>query len=159
VTNFENVDASGATAAISITGSSVANILIGGTDGDTLVGGGGVDTLTGNGGADHFRFNALSELGDHITDFSGSSGNHDVIDLLNSAFSGVSWNGNNTLNETIYTGNDAATHTLGASQHFAYDSSTGTLYYDANGGGDASRMVLAILDNHAAIAATDIHKV
>ena len=26
-------------------------------------------------------------------------------------------------------------------------------------GADASRMVLAILDNHAAIAATDIHKV
>jgi Ca2+-binding RTX toxin-like protein len=138
------------------------DVLIGGSGKDTLIGGAGVDLLVGGSGADHFQFNALSELGDHIKDFSGSGsgGDKDVIDLLNSAFGGVSWNSNNTLNETIYTGNDAATHTLAASQHFAYDSSTGTLYYDANGGGaDASRMVLAILDNHAAIAATDIHKV
>jgi len=159
VTNFENVDASGATAAISITGSSVANILIGGTGNDTLVGGGGVDTLTGGGGADHFRFNALSELGDHIADFSGNAGQKDIIDLLGTAFGGVSWTAGNVLNETIYQGTDAATATLSGSQHFAYDSSTGSLYYDANGGSDASRVLLAILDNHATLTATDIHKV
>jgi Ca2+-binding RTX toxin-like protein len=130
--------------------------LDGGKGDDTLYGGAGVDTQTGGDGNDHFRFNATSEAGDHITDFTSGQ---DVIDLLNSAFGSVSWNGNNTLNETIYTGNDAATHTLGSSQHFAYNSSNGTLYYDSNGGGDGSRMVLAILDHHAAIAATDIHKV
>ena len=137
------------------------DILRGGGGNDTLIGGDGIDILQGGAGSDHFRFNALSELGDHILDFSGTGAQGDVIDLLGTAFGGVSWKGNGSLNETIYTGNDAATHTLGASQHFAYDQSTGTLYYDTNGGdaSSGSRMVLAVLDNHAAIQATDIHKV
>lgn len=129
----------------------------GGRGDDTLIGGGGIDTLQGNSGSDHFQFNALSDLGDHIVDFSHSDG--DVIDLLASAFGSVSWKGDGSLNESIYTGNDAASHNLSSSQHFAYDQSTGTLYYDSNGGSDASRVVLAVLDNHAAIQATDIHKV
>lgn len=137
------------------------DILRGGGGNDTLIGGDGIDILQGGAGSDHFRFNALSELGDHILDFSGTGAQGDVIDLLGTAFGGVSWKGNGSLNETIYTGNDAATHTLGSSQHFAYDQSTGTLYYDTNGGdaSSGSRMVLAVLDNHAAIQATDIHKV
>jgi Ca2+-binding RTX toxin-like protein len=156
VTNFENVDASGATTAISITGSDVANILIGGSGNDTLIGGDGVDTLTGNGGADHFRFNATSEAGDHITDFAHGT---DVIDLLHNVFGGSS--GAITSSDLIQVtdAQNPATIDMG-SAHFAYQQSTGELFYDANGGGaDASRMVLAILDNHAAIAATDIHKV
>jgi hypothetical protein len=35
------------------------------------------------------------------------------------------------------------------------------LFYDSNGGdaSGASRVLLAVFDNHAALAATDIHKI
>jgi Ca2+-binding RTX toxin-like protein len=144
-----------------VVGSSGHDVIDGGAGNDILDGGGGIDTLTGGSGADQFRFSALSELGDHITDFSGSEagGDHDLITLLSAAFGGGS--GAIASNDLIQVTSvqDPATIDMG-SAHFAYQQSTGTLYYDANGGGaDASRMVLAILDNHAAIAATDIHKV
>ena len=48
---------------------------------DRLVGGDGQDTLTGGTGDDIFEWNALSELGDTVTDFeTGASG--DQIDLI-----------------------------------------------------------------------------
>ncbi len=138
------------------------SVLQGTADADVLAA--GLNTsLTGGDSADHFLFTSASATGTHITDFSGSTGvNHqnDVIELLGSIFSAASWTGDNVLNETIYQGSDAASKTLGASQHFAYDSSSGNLYYDANGGtADANRILLAILDNHATLTATDIHKV
>jgi hypothetical protein len=47
------------------------------------------------------------------------------------------------------------------SAHFAYNESSGQLFYDSNGGdaSGASRVLLAVFDNHAALAATDIHKI
>jgi Ca2+-binding RTX toxin-like protein len=52
VTNFQNVDASALTAAVSITGSSGANTIIGGSGGDTIDGGGGADIITAGAGDD-----------------------------------------------------------------------------------------------------------
>ena len=45
VTGFENVDASGSTAPVSLTGDGNANVITGGTGADTIVGGAGSDTL------------------------------------------------------------------------------------------------------------------
>jgi Ca2+-binding RTX toxin-like protein len=141
-----------------------AHTLTGGNGNDVLIGNGGADTLTGGAGADHFFYNAPTDGGvggDHITDFSGSGagGDHDLIDLLSAAFGGGSGAIASSDLIQVTSAQNPATIDMG-SAHFAYQQSTGTLYYDANGGGaDASRMVLAILDNHAAIAATDIHKV
>ena len=132
-----------------------------GTTSEDVLSAGLNTTLTGGSGADHFLFTGSSATGTHITDFSGNAGQHDLIELLSSAFGSVSWNGDGTLNELIHQGSDAATATLGASQHFAYNSTTGQLYYDSDGGdtSGATRILLAILDNHAAVTATDIHKV
>ena len=52
VTNFQNVDASALSAAVSITGSSGANTIIGGSGGDTIDGGGGSDVVTAGAGDD-----------------------------------------------------------------------------------------------------------
>ena len=52
VTNFQNVDASALSAAVSITGSSGANTIIGGSGGDTIDGGGGSDVITAGAGDD-----------------------------------------------------------------------------------------------------------
>ena len=76
VTGFENVDASGSSAAVVLTGSSGANVLTGGSavdtiDGgagnDTITGGAGGDTLTGGLGADTFIISATGDItGDTI---------------------------------------------------------------------------------------------
>jgi VCBS repeat-containing protein len=63
VKNFENVDASGATTAVSLTGSAGANTLIGGTVGDSIIGNGGSDTLTGSAGDDIIWGDALNQQG------------------------------------------------------------------------------------------------
>jgi VCBS repeat-containing protein len=130
--------------------------LIGNGGNDTLVGGNGADTLNGGGGADHFLFNEPSEGGDHIVDFEHGA---DSIDVLLAAFTGLSGTGAVAASDFV-TSNNAATANIGSS-HFAYNQSTGQLYYDSNGGSasDGSRVLLAVLDNHAALAATDIHKV
>jgi Ca2+-binding RTX toxin-like protein len=58
------------------------------------------------------------------------------------------------------TSENASTADLG-SAHFAYNASSGELFYDSNGGdaSGASRILLAVFDNHAALSATDIHKI
>jgi Ca2+-binding RTX toxin-like protein len=53
VSGFENVDASAATAAVTLTGSDASNKLVGGAFADTLMGGGGADLLYGGAGADY----------------------------------------------------------------------------------------------------------
>ncbi|BEV43880.1 hypothetical protein CRBSH125_00630 [Afipia carboxidovorans] len=143
--------------------------LIGGDGADTLLGGAGADKMTGGAGADHFRYTALTDggtlaSGDHILDFSGNHGEGDVIDLLSSVFGG----GLGAIADTdlvqvgvgmnlTATGGSSAVDM--GSAHFAYQQSTGQLFYDSDGGGAANRVLIAVFDNHAAIEATDIHKV
>ncbi len=52
VANFQNVDASALTSAVSITGSSGANVITGGTGNDTIDGAGGSDAINAGGGND-----------------------------------------------------------------------------------------------------------
>jgi Ca2+-binding RTX toxin-like protein len=137
-------------------GTSGNEILLGGSGNDTLIGGGGVDVLVGGGGNDHFRFNATSEAGDHIMDFTSGT---DVIDLLSAAFGGGSGSISSGDLVQVTSAQNPATIDFGTA-HFAYQQSTGQLYYDSNAGSaDANRILLAVLDNHAAVAAADVHKV
>jgi hypothetical protein len=54
VANFQNVDASALSSALTLTGSSGANVITGGSGNDTINGGGGLDHLFGGGGDDIF---------------------------------------------------------------------------------------------------------
>ncbi|HWW24564.1 MAG TPA: calcium-binding protein, partial [Caulobacter sp.] len=81
VSSFENVDASGASAGVTLTGSQYNNSLTGGAGADVILGGGGADLLAGGLGADTFVFTAASDSApggrDVILDF----GAGDRIDL------------------------------------------------------------------------------
>jgi len=141
-----------------MTGTSGDDLLVAGNGGETLIGLAGNDTLTGGTGADHFRYSAPTDGTDHITDFVSGS---DSIDVLLSAFTGLSGGtGAITTGELfgVSNGQDPNTINIGGS-HFAYQQSTGQLFYDSDGGDSANRVLLAILDNHAAITASDVHKV
>jgi len=128
-----------------------------GTAGEDVFGAAAGQTLTGGGGADHFRFESPSISNVHITDFTSGT---DQIDVLLSAFGG-SGTGALPAAELFQAagGDNPASKVVGADQHFIYQQATGQLFYDANGGDSANRVLLAILDNHAAVTANDIHKV
>jgi Ca2+-binding RTX toxin-like protein len=136
------------------------DVLKGGAGDDILAGGKGLDSLTGGAGADHFEYIFTSDGGtfadqskaDHILDFNAAEG--DVIDLFGSEF------GNLVVGTDVSSiFGSSASDTFGASsERFHYNAETHTLLYDSNGS-DAGgvQAALAVFDEHAIIAATNIH--
>lgn len=112
-------------------GMSGNDVLIGKQGADTLTGGVGVDILTGGSGSDTFVYDVrpsslTSSLTDNITDFSASEG--DKIQFISKSY-GMGYTVTlTTISSTIQL---ASSQTSGSS--FIYDSSTGMLYWDANG--------------------------
>ncbi|WP_454000581.1 DUF5801 repeats-in-toxin domain-containing protein [Afipia felis] len=146
------------------TGFSGTNHLVGGSGSDTLYVTPGATSVTLTGGdvgvpdtdSDHFVFMARSNgTVVHITDFTSGT---DSIDVLLSAFAGLSGTGSITSNQFINSNNPSG-DVVGSDVRFIYQQSSGHLYYDSDGGSTANRVLLATLDNHAVVQATDIHKV
>ncbi len=82
VTGFQNIDASGLSSGLSLTGSSGANTITGSSGNDTINGGGGLDHLFGGGGDDIFIIDGSSlALG---TTIDGGSGTNSVSLSANS---------------------------------------------------------------------------
>jgi serralysin len=161
LTGSASINGTGNSLANTITGNSGANILNGGAGNDTLNGGVGndtihggagndtingglgADTLTGDKGSDIFFFNsALSKLGptniDRITDFSVLD---DTIQLENTVFTELATTFGALPREAFFIG--AAAHD--ADDRIIYDSSTGSLMYDADGTGHGQAMAFAVL--------------
>lgn len=133
----------------SLRGNNGNDYLDGGLGNDTLVGNSGNDTLVGGSGNDRFNFNSLSHLQDTIVDFTPGS------DRINISASGLG--GSLTANRFL----SAEQFTLGtsagdSSDRLIYDNNTGRLFYDADGSGAGSQVVVATLSNQAAITEQDI---
>jgi Ca2+-binding RTX toxin-like protein len=123
-------------------GNDVRNILIGGAGNDaikgnggndTLAGGLGQDTLHGGAGADMFLFDTLPGATgnvDSILDFSAAD---DVIWLDNTVYTALTSLG--TLAASAF--KDLADGAKDANDRIIYNSTTGNLYYDADGSGNA----------------------
>ena len=62
VTNFQNVDASALSSAVTLTGSSSANTITGGSGSDTIDGGGGADVISAGGGNDSVTYRGSGNL-------------------------------------------------------------------------------------------------
>ena len=95
-----------------INGGAGADSLIGGDGNDTLTGGDGADTLTGgsgNGEKNVFNYNATSEFGDTITDFTVGN-NKDAIDFHEDIVSDLVGNnyGEYSTGDTVANGATAA---------------------------------------------------
>ena len=72
-TNFQNVDASALSSAVSITGSSLANTITGGSGNDTIDGGGGADIIAAGGGNDTVTYRGTE------TSIDGGSGSNTLV--------------------------------------------------------------------------------
>ncbi|MCR6501357.1 hypothetical protein MUO32_20185 [Shinella sp. CPCC 101442] len=132
-----------------LVGNDGANTVAGGKGDDRIAGGLGKDVLAGNSGADIFVFN--TKLGstniDTIDDFSVKD---DTIWLDDDIFTKAGKAGD-LSSAAFYIGTKAHD----ASDRIIYDSSSGKLWYDADGTGAIKPIQFALLDATLKMTATD----
>jgi Ca2+-binding RTX toxin-like protein len=139
----------GSTAAINLHGSNTANTIYGNAGANVIDGGGGADLLLGFGGADTFAFTTALGAGnvDLITDLTAGT---DKVALDDAIFTAVG--GLGTLNaNAFFTG--SAAHD--ADDRIIYNSSTGQLFYDADGNGAGAAIQFATLSPGLTLTAGD----
>lgn len=133
----------------SLTGSANDDILIGGVGNDTLIGRAGADSLTGGEGQDSFRFNNRHQGGDTITDFVAAD---DQI-LIRAAGFGGGLVAGSAISQDQFTLGTAATD---AGNPFIYNDVSGELFFDRDGSGKQSQVLLATLTGAPTISNADI---
>ena len=116
-----------------IVGTGFVDIITGGNGADVITAGAGSDNITGGAGSDTFVFNSVSGA-DTIVDYTVAD---DSIQLSKAIFTGLGDIGALSSDEFIsgagLTVADDETHRI------VYDTTSGNLYYDADGfGGDAA---------------------
>jgi len=139
----------------SITGSAVAEYLDGRQGNDTIRGGGGNDSLLGGTGNDFFVFAeaAGAANADRLTDFASGV---DELMFDNAVMAGLGANGAFVSGDDRFHAAAGAVGGADAEDRMVYNTSTGQLYYDADGSGSGAAQLVATLNAGAALAATDI---
>jgi Ca2+-binding RTX toxin-like protein len=150
VWNIENVNGSGFDDVI--TGSAAANFLYGFNGNDTLDGGAGNDRLEGAAGSDHYVFSAApgSANADTIVGFA-SGADKIVLNGLNLAS-----NGNFASGDARFNAGAGFNSGQDSTDRIIYNTTTGQLWYDADGNGSGAAQLIATLQAAPSLAATDI---
>lgn len=148
LTGAGNISGTGNSLANALTGNGGSNVLrglggndviVGGEGSDRLFGGDGRDTLTGGAGKDVFVFDTAPVVRDLITDFSHMDG--DQVRLSKAAFSEFGYTG--TLHANAFWAAAGATKAHDADDRIVYNTTTGVLYYDADGLGGIAAVAIA----------------
>lgn len=136
-----------------LNGNSGADSLDGGTGSDKLDGGRGNDTLKGGSGADSFLFTtALGANVDKIKDY----GSTDSIGLSHTIFAGIGTAGNPITASAFKAVSAMVGAVLDNDDRIIYETSTGNLYYDADGALGGTAVKFAVLTGApATVDATD----
>ena len=131
------------------------NDVVQGNDGvDWVEGGTGNDTLSGGSGTDTFAFReAGAANADVVTDFAS---NWDDIRLDAAGFAAIGATGRFAAADVRFFAGAGATGGHDADDRVVYNTTTGQLFYDADGNGAGSAQLIATLQSGAALAATDI---
>jgi Ca2+-binding RTX toxin-like protein len=139
LTGSSNVNGIGNDLDNAVTGNTGANVLkgldgadtlIGGAGNDSLYGGAGNDHLFGNAGADKFYFNTDPNTSTNFDVIQKYSVADDTIYLSRDIFDAIGANGT-LASGAFFTG--SAAHD--SSDRIIFDSTTGNIYYDADGNG------------------------
>ena len=167
-----NVDGSALTQSVTIIGNAGANrltgsaladtlnggagndTLIGGSGNDTLIGGLGRDALTGGLGADQFVFNTVPNATnnrDTITDFTSGI---DTISRARAVMGGLDFAG--VLSAYAFRAGAGLTAAQDASDRIIHNTTTGAVFYDADGQGGAAAIQILQLTPLATLLATDV---
>jgi Ca2+-binding RTX toxin-like protein len=159
--NLENLTLHPAVGAINGTGNDLANVLTGnaannalngGLGNDTLLGGAGNDALNGGLGNDTFVFNtALNAVTnvDTIADFTAGDHLQLSLSIFTNLTSGAS------LDAAQFVSGAGATGNAGLGGIY-YDTTNGSLYYDADGAGVLASTKFATLTGHPVLTNADI---
>lgn len=161
--NVENLTLTGS-AALSATGNSLANViqgnaaanvLSGGPGNDVLVGSGGNDTLVGGLGSDVFVFNVLANSNnmDTVIDFQPGV---DKIQLSRSVFTALGASTAALAQNQFWSG-AGVVRGHDADDRIVYNTTTGALFYDADGSGTGTSVQIALIgtSNHAGVLFSD----
>ena len=144
-----SVNDHGATTAIDFTGNEFANGLYGNAGDNVLDGKGGSDALLGFGGADTFAFTTALGAGnvDVLGDFLSAT---DKIALDDAIFTQIG--GLGALGAGAFV---TGTGAQDGNDRIVYNSTTGQLFYDADGSGGSAQVLFATLNPGTALAASD----
>jgi Ca2+-binding RTX toxin-like protein len=151
-TNVENLTLTG-TAAVNgygntlanlLTGNAVNNVLDAGAGNDTLTGGNGNDVLYGGAGSDMFIFNFTPNATtnrDTIGDFQTGV---DKIQLSKAVFAALGASGIGLAQVQFWSG-AGVVKGHDADDRIVYNTTTGALYYDADGSGSTAAIQIALI--------------
>jgi serralysin len=138
----------------SLSGATGHDTLLGGDGNDTLVGGGWSDVVTGGPGADSFVYaEAGTPQVDQVTDF--VSGTDELL-LENAYFTALGANSAWAAGDGRFYAAAGAAAGHDADDRVVYNTTTGALYYDADGSGGGSALIIANFQGAPGIVATDI---
>ena len=159
-TGFENVIGTafadrigGDTGANVLKGAGGADSLYGQAGADALIGGGGADSLIGGAGNDSFRFDRLSECGDRILDFSSAAaGDNDRFLISAAGFGGGLVTGALAPAQFVSRADNQAQD---ANDRFIFRTTDRSLWFDADGTGSGSGILVATLQAGATMTAAD----
>ena len=129
--------------------------LFGGAGADTLHGGAGSDQLAGGTGADWFVFDAPLSAANNVDTIIDFGTGTDVIALDTAVFTSI---GTGTLPEEAFYARSSGTAAHDADDRIIYNTSSGKLYYDADGNLPGANPVLFAIvgtSTHAALAASE----
>jgi Ca2+-binding RTX toxin-like protein len=127
-----------------ISGAGGNDSLLGGGGNDRLFGGAGNDSLTGGAGADCFVLDqapSASRNRDLLTDFSPNS---DTIELSLAVFRTLGSSPGGLGADQFYSG-AGVTRAHDASDRIIYNTTSGELFYDADGNGSGAAVAIAII--------------
>src|SRR4051812_31201007 len=131
------------------------NDTIGGNEGaDWVTGGAGNDTVAGGSGQDSFAFTEYGAANaDLLTDFDAG---WDNLQLDAAAFAQIGATGRFSAGDARFYAAAGATGGHDADDRIVYNTSTGQLFYDADGSGAGAAQLIGTIQNRSALSATDI---
>ena len=134
-------------------GNALANTITGNSGNNVLDGKAGLDTLTGGAGDDAFVFSTALVAGniDTVTDFGNGI---DTLQFNNALFTSLGAEG--ALNAAAFKSGAGLSAGQDANDRLIYDTSTGNLYYDADGSGAGVAVHVVSLAGIPTLSASDI---
>lgn len=138
----------------SLSGAAGGQNLTGQAGADTLWGAAGADTLWGGTGNDAFVFREMGTANaDRVSDFASGQ---DKLQLDDSAFTAIGAMGNFAAGDGRFWAAAGASSGHDVNDRVIYNTSSGALYYDADGSGSGAAQLVATLTATPALAASDI---